>query len=188
MLGTNPTSGSFVDGNLVLSSNSGNLVVENVTNKVIEFVDGAGNAYIKAYTATNPSIIDGRATTGFELITGSTGNDAIYAGNGGSQLWGGSSAASDLLTGGAGSDVFIGGKNQGADVIENAETKDEVHLNDATLSDIVSTVEQNGLIAITFNNGNAIAVRSTEALSAAVILSDGAKYRFNHATRNWQTA
>ena len=164
------------------------MVVENATNKVVDFTDGAGNDYIKAYAATTAGTIDGRGLAGFEVITGSTGNDFIYAGDGGSQLWGGSGTASDLLVGGAGTDIFIGGRTQGADVIENAQTKDEVHLNDASLSDIVSTAEQNGLIAISFNNGNSVAVRSTEALSAAVILADGSKYRFNHATRNWQSA
>ena len=187
-LGTYPTSGSFVDGDFVLNSGSGSLIVEDATDKVVEFVDGAGNAFIKAYEATNAGVIDGRGIAGFELITGSEGNDWIYAGDGGSQLWGGSGTASDLLTGGNGTDIFIAGKNQGADVIENAETKDEVHLNDATLSDIVATAENNGLIAITFNNGNSIAIRSTEALGAAVILSDNSKYRYNHATKAWQSA
>ena len=164
------------------------MVVENAMNKVVEFTDANSNDYIKAYAATNAGTIDGRGLSGFELIQGSTGNDFIYAGDSGSQLWGGTGTASDLLVGGSGSDVFIGGKNQGADVFSNAETKDEVHLNDASLSDIIATAEQNGLIAISFNNGNSVAVRSTEALSAAVILADGSKYRFNHATRNWQTA
>lgn len=187
-LGTPPTSGTFVDGNFVLTSASGSLVVENATNKVVDFTDANGNDYIKAYAATNAGTIDGRGLAGFELIQGSTGNDFIYAGDGGSQLWGGSGTASDLLTGGSGSDVFVGGRTQGADIFSNAETKDEVHLNDASLSDIVATAEQNGLIAISFNNGNSVAIQSSEALSAAVILSDGSKYRYNHATKNWQSA
>ena len=187
-LTTNPTSGTFVDGDLVLGTASGNLVVENVTDKVVEFTDANGNDYIKAYSASNAGTIDGRGIAGFDLIQGSTGNDFIYAGDYGSQLWGGSGTASDWLEGGFGSDVFIAGRYQGADIISNAETKDEVHLNDATLSDIVGTSEQNGLIAISFNSGNSIAIQSTEALSAAVILADGSKYRYNHATRNWQTA
>ena len=187
-LGTPPTSGTFVDGNFVLTSASGSLVVKNAANKVVEFTDGNGNDFIKAYAATNPGTIDGRGLAGFELINGSEGNDFIYAGDGGSQLWGNSGMASDLLTGGAGTDIFVGGRYQGADIFNNAEAKDEVHLSDATLSDIIATAEQNGLIAISFNNGNSVAIQSTEALSAAVILADGSKYRYNHATRNWQTA
>ena len=188
VLGTLPTSGTFVDGNFVLTSASGSLVVENAANKVVEFTDGNGNDFIKAYAATNPGTIDGRGLAGFEIINGSEGNDFIYAGDGGSQLWGGSSAASDWLEGGAGTDIFVGGRYQGADIFNNAEAKDEVHLNDATLSDIIATAEQNGLVAISFNNGNSVAIQSTEALSAAVVLADGSAWRYNHAARTWQNA
>ncbi len=187
-LGTYPTGGAFVDGNFVLSSASGNLVVQNATDKVVDFTDGAGNDFIKAYAATNAGVIDGRGLGGFELINGSAGNDWIYAGDGGSQLWGGSGAASDMLTGGAGTDIFVAGKYQGADVINNAETKDIINISDATLSDIIATAENNGLVAVTFNNGNAVAVQSSEALSAAFQLADGSAWRYNHATKGWQSA
>ena len=188
-LGTYPTGGTFVDGNFVLSSDSGNLVIQDATDKVIEFVDGAGNDFIKAYGATNPGVIDGRGIAGFEVITGSAeGTDWIYAGNDGSQLWGGEGSAADLMVGGNGSDIFIGGKNQGADIFSNAEPKDAVYLNDAILSDVIATAEKDGLIAISFNTGNAVALQSSEVLSAAIILADGSAWRYNHATKSWQSA
>ena len=164
------------------------MLVTDAADKVIEFTDAAGNAFAKAYAATNPGTIDGRGLAGFEIINGSEGNDFIFAGDGGSQLWGGSGAVSDWLEGGFGTDSFIGGRYQGADIFNNAEAKDRLLLNDATLSDIVATAEQNGLVAIMFNTGNAIAIQSTEALSAAVVLADGSAWRYNHAAKTWQSA
>ncbi len=188
-LGTPPTSGTFVDGSLVLSAADGNLVVYDVLNTVVEFTDGNGNDYIKAYAGTNPGVIDGRNTSGFELIAGSdAGADLIFAGANGSSMWGGFGSGADTLIGGAGSDVFAAGKYQGADLIGNAETKDIINVTDATLSDIVATAEQNGVIAVTFNNGNVIAEQSAEVLSAAFMLADGSKWRYNHATKGWQSA
>ena len=188
-LGTAPTGGAFVNGDFVLSSSSGNLVVENATGKVVEFIDGAGNDFLKAYEAGAAGIIEGRGIAGYEVINGSSlGSDEIHAGDGGSQLWGGSGTASDLLIGGGGADIFTGGRTQGADVFRNASSADTLRLNDATLSDIIATAENNGLVAITFNNGNAVAMQSTELLSAAVVLADGSAYRYNHAAKTWQTA
>ena len=123
-----------------------------------------------------------------EIINGSAGTDIIYAGDGSSQLWGGNGDDGDILVGGNGSDIFIGGKTQGADIFLNASSTDIVHLNDATLSDIIATEENNGNIAIAFNNGNAVGIQSTEPLSAAVMLADGSAYRYNHTNKSWQSA
>ena len=182
--------GAFFDaeGNFCVGSSTGALVIQNAKDKVIDLSDAAGNAFLKAYAASNPGVIDGRGLAGFELINGSAGADAIYAGDGGSQLWGGADTAADALVGGGGTDIFIGGRTQGADVFSNASSADIVHLNDANLSDIVATAEENGAIAIAFNTGNVVGVQSSEALSATFMLSDGSKYRYNHATHNWQTA
>ena len=157
--------------------------------KVIDMVDSEGNAFAKAYAATNPGLIDGRGIAGYEIIAGSdAGADLIFAGDGGSQLWGGAGIASDTLIGGGGTDIFVGGKYQGADVFGNASAYDVVYLNDTTLSDIVATAEQNGVITVAFNTGNVIAVYSSQTLSSAFVLADGSAWRFNHATKSWQSA
>ena len=187
-MGTIPT-GYIFGGNFALSSATGNLFIANANDKVINFVDSAGNPVLKAYAATNPGILDGRGIAGYEYIVGSdAGTDVIYAGDGGSQLWGGAGIGADALVGGAGVDMFIGGKYQGADTFMNASSADIVFLNDATLSDIVVAGEMNGTIALTFNTGNVIAVQSSEALSAAFVLADGSAWRFNHAIKSWQSA
>ena len=185
-----PATGAFFGGgNFALTSPTGTLFIQNANDKIIDFRDGAGNPYAKAYAATNPGVIDGRGLAGYEVITGSDfGNDFIYAGDGGSQLWGGGGFGQDILTGGGGADIFIGGKNQGADIFMNASSADTVNLNDATLSDIVAANEVNGAIALAFNNGNTVAIQSSEVLSSAIVLADGSAYRFNHATKAWQNA
>ncbi|MBO4779122.1 MAG: hypothetical protein J5497_00640, partial [Selenomonadaceae bacterium] len=182
--------GAFFDdaGNFVAYSSTGALIVQNAADKVININDYAGNPCFKAYAASTSGVIDGRGISGFEIINGSAGADMIYAGDGGSQLWGGFGDASDTLIGGGGTDIFIGGKNQGVDLFLNASSADIVHLNDATLSDIVATEENNGAIAVAFNNGNVIAAQSSEVISATFMLADGSAYRFNHVTKSWQTA
>ena len=182
--------GSFYDaeGNYCVGSSTGALVIQNSVDKVVDFIDVNGNDLLKAYAASTAGVIDGRGLGGFEVINGANGADAIFAGDGGSQLWGGYDVAADTLVGGGGTDIFIGGKNQGADVFLNASSADIVHLNDASLSDIVSTAENNGAIAIAFSTGNVVGVQSSEALSAKFILADGAAYQFNHANKSWQNA
>lgn len=189
MLGTAPTGAFFGGGNFALTSATGTLLIQNANDKLISFTDGAGNPYAKAYAATNPGVIDGRGLTGYEVITGSDlGGDVIYAGDGGSQLWGGNGNGADVLTGGGGADIFVGGRTQGSDIFFNASSADVVNLNDATLSDIVAAAESDGTIILAFNTGYVIAVQSSEALSSAFMLADGSAYRFNHATKAWQTA
>ena len=182
--------GSFYDGtgNFFVGSSTGALVIQNSADKVIDLSDAAGNSFVKAYSATTAGIIDGRGLTGFEIINGSSGSDAIFAGDGGSQLWGGLDVSADVLIGGNGTDIVVGGRTQGADVILNASSDDIVYLDDATLSDIIATEENNGAIAVAFNTGNVVGVQSSELLSATFMLADGSAYRYNHATRNWQSA
>ena len=182
--------GAFYDGagNFLAGSSTGALAIQNAADKVIDLSDAAGNAFVKAYAATTAGLIDGRGIAGFELINGSAGSDTIFAGDGGSQLWGGGDNVTDVLVGGNGADIFIGGRMQGTDLIVNASSADVVHLNDATLSDIVATAEDNGVVAVAFNTGSVIAAQSTELLSSAFVLSDGSAYRYNHVNKNWQTA
>ncbi len=188
-LGATPTDAAFANGSFFLSTDSGTFVIQNAANKIIVFEDKSGDDIAKAYKATTAGVIDGRSYDGFEVIEGSdAGADLIFAGSDGSSLYGGSGSASDSLIGGAGTDIFVSGKYQGMDIIGNAETKDIINIGDATLSDITATNVQNGLIAVSFNNGNVIAVSSSQSLSAAFMLADGSAWRYNHATGGWQSA
>lgn len=184
-----PTGYIFGGGNFAMTSATGTLFIANANDKIINFVDGAGNDFAKAYAATYPGVIDGRVLAGYEVINGSDyGADAIFAGDGGSQLWGGNGMDSDTLVGGAGADVFIGGKMQGSDVMMNAASTDVVFLNDALLGDIIAAAGDGGTVAIAFNTGNVVMVSSSEPLSAAFMLADGSAYRYNHVAQAWQKA
>ncbi|MBR1806818.1 MAG: hypothetical protein IJ774_10615, partial [Selenomonadaceae bacterium] len=176
-------------GNFFVGSPTGTLVITNAADKIVDLRDGAGNAFVKAYQASTAGVIDGRGLTGYEIINGAAaGSNVIFAGDGGSQLWGGSGSYADALVGGNGADIFSGGRFQGADNIFNASSADVVNLTDATLSDIVATVGNNSGIAIGFNTGNVVNIQSTDALSAAVNFADGSSWRYNHVTKGWQSA
>ena len=180
---------NFSGNNFVVNSSSGTLTIKNVTDKIVDLRNSSGGEFIKAYKASAPTGIDGRGIAGFEIIEGSAaGTDVIFAGDGGSSLWGGSGSDVDALVGGGGTDVFVGGRYQGNDIFFNASSADIVNLNDATLSDIVAAVEADGNIAIAFNTGSAIMIQSTDTLSAAINLADGSSWRFNHVTKSWQGA
>ena len=183
------TGANFNGNNFVVNSPTGALIIENVTDKIVDLRDGTDNAFIKAYTPSTAGVIDLRGLAGYEIISGAAnGTDVIFAGDGGSQLWGGSGLDADALVGGNGSDIFVGGRFQGSDNIFNASSADTVNLTDATLSDIVATVGGDGNISIGFNTNSVINIQSTELLSAAINLADGSSWRFNHATKAWQSA
>ena len=139
-------------------------------------------------TPSAPEVIDRRGVKEFEAINGSNNPDSIYAGDDGASLWGGNGFASDTLVGGLGKDIFVCGKNQGADLILNAAPKDTIFFNDATIDDVISAVENNLTISVTFNTGNVVTIKSPELLSAKLQLADGNAYRFNHMGRTWQKA
>ncbi|MBR0287362.1 MAG: hypothetical protein IJQ82_00115, partial [Selenomonadaceae bacterium] len=172
--------------NLLIGSSTGALAIENAVDKIFDVSDASGKAIVKAYLSGEAGIVDGRGLEGYEIIHGSLGEDLIYAGDYGSQLWGNADNAVDSLVGGAGSDFFVGGMNQGADLFFNVSSADAINLNDATLENIVATYENEDKIAIAFDNGNIIGVQSSEALSGAFVLADGSIYRYNHINRTWQ--
>ena len=180
----------FENGNFVVQTENGAMVIENVMDKVIDLRDAAGNSIMKAYTSSTEGVVDGRGLDGFQIIAGANnGSNIIFTGDGGSQLWGGEGNFADALVGGNGVDNFICGIYQGLDNFFNVSSDDAVNLLDANLSDIVGTLAVNDdTIAIGFSSGNVIMIQSTELLSAAITLADGSSWRFNHTTKTWQTA
>ena len=188
-LGAFPTGLNFIDDDFHFYSATGELLLKDVDGIVIDFRDGWGNAFVKAYAADNPCVIDGRNFSGFQYLVGSDdGSNTIIAGNDGSNLWGNKGWATDLLIGGANGDTFFTGKSEGNDAIQNASAADSVNLYDVRLSDITFTAEDNGTLGIAFNTGSVITIQSTDFISAKINLADGNSYRFNHQTRSWQGA
>ena len=99
--GNNSSSNGSSSGN----GNSVATVEQNIVDNVVDFSN----------TPSAPEVIDRRGVTDFEVISGSTAPESIYAGDGGASLWGGNGFASDTLVGGLGKDIFVYSKNQGAD-------------------------------------------------------------------------
>ena len=135
----------------------------------------------------NIANIDASNATGDNSLGGDAKANIIIGGSGSNVLWGGEDSADDILFGG-GENVFFLGKANGNDFVANASVTDTVNLYNATLSDIVATSDNNGVISVAFNTGNVIAVQSTDTLSATFTLSDGSAYQYNHATQTWQEA
>lgn len=186
-LDTTPMNAFFGGGNFALISETGTLLIQNANDKIISFTDSEGEPYAKAYAATNPGVIDGRGLAEYEVITGSDlGGDVIFAGDGGSQLWGGNGFVADILTGGDGSDIFVSGKSEGNDSIINASSDDTVYLRDATLSDIVLTASDGYSVGIMFSTGNVLTVSGTSEYSAEFMLADGTEFKYNYVSRQWQ--
>ncbi len=67
---------------------------------------------------------DGRATAKGIKVTGTSGNNVIYAGKGGSTLIGG--AGNDILYGGAGKDIFVFGANDGSNTISGYKASQDI--------------------------------------------------------------
>ena len=188
--GTDFTGANFDNaGNFYVGSSWGVLAVPNAWNKIIDVSNMAGQTFLVAYESFLPNALDGRALSGYEIIAGSgLGSDIIFAGNGGSSLWGGADFSSDTLVGGLGADLFTGGRFQGADIFINASAGDVVNFNDASLSDIVATYSDGlGTLALQFNTGNVVTIQGNDTLSAAINLTDSS-WRFNNATQTWQSA
>ena len=189
VFGANYSSVYVSNDSLNLNTDSGTLTISNMKNKVVDLRDRSGNVLAKAYMSGYEGALDGRTLTGYEFIIGSTaGSNSIYAGDGGSTLWGNSGNIVDNLVGGAGVDTFFFGKNDGSDNITNASSSDRIDLYDVSMSDIVSASESGGTITLGFSGGNTLSVQGTDSLSAKFSLADGSNYRYNRETGSWQIA
>ena len=126
------------------------LTVQNVFDKVIDVSNAAGKTFLTAYRAFCPGVLDGRGLSGYELIQGSNiGSDIIFAGEGGSNLWGGYGSFADTLVGGNGADLFTGGKNQGADTFINASAGDIVNFSEDPGTYIAAALAPSEVVSVT---------------------------------------
>jgi len=176
----------FSGDNFVFSSSSGDLTIQNVRNKVIDFsYNGTTIAYLAK--ASGELSLDASGLSQFLILAG--GNNAsnnFSAGSGGSWLWGGI-GGNDTLKGGSGSDVFYFGKNDGFDVINNASSSDIVNLYDVSINDITTLDTSNNQITIGLNTGANLQINSAENISAKITMSEGS-VNFNHSTGQWNLA
>lgn len=141
---------SFDGTNLLVNSSTGALIVQDCKDKVISIADFDGNTTSYVYSPTEGEIIYGNLFTPTEVIAGSDrGSDFIFAGSGGSTLWGGYNGYDDTLVGGAGHDEFVYIDGGGNDVIVNYGNEDLIKINGT-----INGVNLFGNFALYFSNGS----------------------------------
>ena len=142
-----------VSDTFVVKASTGDLVIENVVDKVIEFTNKDGNTTAYAYMAGDS-----------KEVNGSTSSNNLIAGSGGSSLIGG--GGDNTLQGGAGRDVFV--YSSGNNLVKNYESGDIVKL--ATSYDNTDVKENNLVIKSTVGN---LTIENVEEKIVDVTNTDG---------------
>ncbi|MBR3746508.1 MAG: hypothetical protein IKN27_06055, partial [Selenomonadaceae bacterium] len=183
------TAASAGGDDLFVNTTAGNLIIRDARGKLINFANENGTVTARSYVSDTAGTIDGRAFGEYEILFGADGlNNEIRAGDGGSQLWGGS-YGSDDLNGGNGVDEFIAGVGCGNDNIFGADSNDVINLAATTLDQISSVnlsgggIESN--VHMGFTDGSSLTVWSFPNQKLNFKLSDGATYSFDTSSTQW---
>lgn len=135
--------------NLAVNCSSGTLIVQNCKDKIISIADIEGNTNAYVYSPTAGGVTYGNLLPGLEVVVGSAlGSDYIFAGDGGSTLWGGFGAYDDTMAGGLGRDEFVYIDGGGNDVIVNYGNTDVIRVGGT-----VNGVNLFGNFALNFSDG-----------------------------------
>ena len=187
--------------NVSIQASDGTLEIQNVRGKYVTYQDSSGSTFAYSYkgatvggTDSNSTVnnyyqtIDVRSKQNLSgvygvIIGGESVNDVIYAGNGGSSLWGGS-GGKDTLIGGDGADEFIYKLGSGNDVIQGAGDNDVVVLDGIELSNIRSAPVTSNLISATFSDGGSIKI---EGSSNVGLRLSGWTFAADRSTGGWST-
>ncbi|MBR3746370.1 MAG: hypothetical protein IKP64_11880 [Selenomonadaceae bacterium] len=163
-------SGFGFDGyTLAISSSTGGLYVQNCKDKILAIADTSGNATTYVYSPTEAEVIYGNTLTKTEIIAGSDkGADVIFAGDGGSTVWGGTDTANDSLIGGKGHDEFLYVDGTGADVVTNYGGEDLIKINGT-----INGVNMFGDFALTLSNGSLTVANSQDRLITVADMNGG---------------
>lgn len=179
--------GAATAGNdLFVSSNIGTIIMRDVRGKVLNFADSYGNINGRGFVADAAGTVDGRIFGESEVIYGADyADNEIYAGNGGTKLWGGS-YGNDKLFGGAGYDEFIAGVYCGNDTIYNAGDNDVINLAATSLEQISSSSISADGVNLNFTDGSSLNVVGN--VGATFKLADGSAYVANQSSEQWTKA
>ena len=142
---------------------------------------------------SQPKVIDAKTSSGEIVLIGNANADAIYAGSGGSTMFGGTAgtkAVKDQLYGGSGKDVFLFSSQGG----EKGKETDIVYNYNAANGDVIVLEKEPDLvkadgktITLTFNDettnakGNTVTVASTLQING-VNNDDGVMKKFDPIT------
>jgi hypothetical protein len=137
-----------VDGNdFVINTDEGSVRVTNVRGKMMSFVDGDGNGLMNACLQTAGDKFEGTVydiygdvtygtyTNPVVIVGANDGENTMWAGTGGSSLWGGSGKHADILMGSEGEDTFIYHYGEGNDMVL-ADEEDTVDLSSVSVEQI----------------------------------------------------
>ena len=162
------------------------VAVRDVRGKTVNLNTSYGTLY--AHMSATAGEVDGRTINGganYEMIFGANYLDnTIHAGNGGSQLWGGT-RGNDELFGGSGVDVFTYKFGDGNDTFQNAESQDQVLIGNITLDQISSAQVSTGGIVAKFTDGSTLNINGTPS---TYIIEKNDKYNFyqpDYQTGTW---
>ncbi|MBQ6975391.1 MAG: hypothetical protein IJQ16_02425, partial [Selenomonadaceae bacterium] len=174
---------STKDGNdFVVETNDGNiLAIRDAADKTINFAVGNENVY--GYMTSTSGSVGTADLENFSVILGANykSND-VYAGRGGSFLWGGF-GGNDNLFGGNGADTFVYGFKGGNDTVQNAETQDIIRINDTTLEQISLAQITDGGVNLQFVDGGSFTISGTP--SNFVLASENKIYKPDYQTKTW---
>ncbi len=170
--------------NFYVKSSSGQLSIQNMRGKVIGYSAGDDNVIAYSYVASVGGNIDGRGRNQTEILIGADHqNNQIFAGSGGSSLWGGNGGA-DTLTGGDGYDEFFFAMGSGGDVIQNAGSNDIVNLLGVTLDQISNVYVSQEQVHIEFTSGEFLQVKGNTGVGYRL---ENKTYVCNQSTGEWST-
>ena len=131
--------------------------------------------------------VDGNAT-----LVGNGYDNAIYAAQGNSSLWGGKSSTNDTLIGNTGSDMFfygVTGGNEGNDTISGITEDDTVNLFGIQLSDIDlnNTTVTNSTITLKFSAGGSLTM-DNNGQTFMIHNDTSQRYTYDKENSEWTVA
>lgn len=176
---------STTDGkDFIIQNNEGELMaIRDAADKTINFVSGDKTAY--GFMTSTSGNVGSTDTEIFGAILGANyKNNEVYAGRGGSYLWGGI-GGNDNLYGGNGADIFSYNYGDGNDKFINAESQDSGYLS-TTLDKISSaTISDNG-VNISFVNGQSLNISGQ--IGNFTVYSEGQTpqtFRADYQNKTW---
>ena len=157
-----------------VKSSSGSLEIQNARDKFIGYSAGGSEVAVYSYVAGMGGAIDGRDKSQVEMMIGAENADnQIYAGNGGSSLWGGD-----------GYDEFFYFMGSGNDIIRNTSDGDLINLCGISLSQITCAEIYQSEINIGFTDGGNLKLQGQSATGFAL---EGVVYAADHSTGDRRT-
>ena len=169
------------DYDLMIYAAEGSVRIQNANYKWVELADVNGNVVAHVHLAgVNEDSIDGRSYDGFEVISGSNIANQIYAGSGGSSLYGGL-GGNDELYGNVGYDEFVYCYGDGQDSIFNASAEDAINLNGVNLEQLTTAEITDGGVNLGFADGGALNING----QVGTFILSGQRFGADYQNKSW---